>query len=180
MVREELARCGVPRRHAQKAELRRQPGWAGALGEAARLCARKGAVVALLGPRGTGKTQIAAELLRAAVADRRSVRYGTAVELFLDVRAAMGARNRTEADAVADWCRPSLLVIDELQERKGTGFEAGLLAAVVDRRYGALRDTVLVANADRAGFEALAGDGIVSRLNETGGIIRCDWPSFRG
>lgn len=183
LVRAELIRCGAPRRHVLRTELHRSEDrarWAETLGRARDRCDGRGAILALIGPRGTGKTQIAVEVMRLGAGARRAVRYAAAMDVFLDVRATMNGRGRSEADAVADWCRPSLLVIDEIQERKGSGFEAGLLTHIIDRRYGAMRDTILVANVEPAELARLVGDSAASRINETGGIIRCDWLSFRG
>ena len=75
------------------------------------------------------------EVLRDEAVARRTVRYAAAMDVFLDVRAAMNGRG-PEADAVADWCRPALLVIDEIQERKGSEFEAGLLTHIIRRHLG--------------------------------------------
>ncbi|MCC6354497.1 MAG: ATP-binding protein [Verrucomicrobiae bacterium] len=183
LVRAELIRCGAPRRHVSRGDLNRageRSRWAETLGRARERCDGRGAILALIGPRGTGKTQIAVEVLRLGAGARRTVRYAAAMDVFLDVRATMNGRGRSEADAVAEWCRPSLLVIDEIQERKGSGFEAGLLTHIIDRRYGAMRDTVIIANVELAELGRLVGDSAASRINETGGIIRCDWPSFRG
>jgi hypothetical protein len=38
---------------------------------------------------------------------------------------------------------------------------------------------VLVGNLTVAAFAEVVGDSIVSRMQETGGALVCDWPSYR-
>ncbi|MCC6356989.1 MAG: hypothetical protein IT577_24135, partial [Verrucomicrobiae bacterium] len=67
LVRAELIRCGAPRRHVSRGELNRageRSRWDETLGRARDRCDGRGAILALIGPRGTGKTQIAVEVLR--------------------------------------------------------------------------------------------------------------------
>jgi DNA replication protein DnaC len=147
-----------------------------------------GFLVALLGPRGTGKTQLAVDV---AVSRCRAMseqdehkgyiaRYCKAMEIFLEIRACYQSKDRCERDVVDFWCRFGLLVIDELQVRGDTSFEDKVLTHVCDRRYDAILDTILISNQSEADFRESVGPSIWSRLSEAGGFIVCDWPSFRG
>lgn len=165
-------------------------------------------LTALVGPRGTGKTQMAAELGREAfrlavavaptpassywgegwerryAADKRNqenvawaARWVNALDLFADLK----TRNIEvgESAALAKWARPALLVIDEIQERGDTEFESRMLTNLIDKRYGAMKDTLIIGNLDSGEFQKRVGASIVSRMIECGGISVCNWPSFR-
>lgn len=141
----------------------------------------EGILVALLGTRGGGKTQLGVELMFDVTANLRSARYVTAMEIFLDVKASYRKDSeKTEDEVVQSYCKPSLLILDEVHERGETPWEDRILTHIIDKRYrDGNRDTVLIANLDRVEFEKSMGKSVVSRLNETGGIIVCNWPSFR-
>ena len=138
----------------------------------------KGCLLALLGKRGTGKTQMAVELMRHTCVQGRSAKYTTAMRFFTAVKDSYKG-DTTESAVLKQYLKPCLLVIDEAQERGETGWEDRLLGSLVDSRYGAMRDTVLVSNLARREFERAIGSSIMSRMSETGGIIECNWPSFR-
>jgi hypothetical protein len=175
---EAWARADVPGRHAPCRDW--QPGpWMDAF---QRLCRLEGAgcLLALLGPRGTGKTQMAVELIRhhCATSDHPSALYVRAMDVFLDVKATYGT-DRQEREAIGRFLRPSLLVIDEAQERGDTAWEDRLLTYIIDVRYAERLDTLLLSNLTEQDFKAAIGSSIYSRLVETGGVIECCWPSFR-
>jgi len=54
-----------------------------------------------------------------------------------------------------------------------------MLTALIDYRYSQMRDTVIISNLKREAFTASMGASVVSRMIEAGGIIECNWPSFR-
>jgi DNA replication protein DnaC len=106
--------------------------------------------------------------------------YTTAMGLFLRIRATYGkGAGETEAEVIREISKIPLLVIDEIQERGGTAWEDRLLTHIIDKRYGAERATILIANLTEAGLADSIGDSITSRLFETGGIIELTGPSFR-
>lgn len=165
------AAAGVPRRHAEAlrsgAVQWDEPALA-ALEAAGTIVADNGLCV-MCGPRGTGKTQIAAELIRAMVWDRGgSAYYGLTVEVFDQIR----REERQDSDALWRKIRTaSLLVLDELQETRGTDWESWRLTTLLDSRYGALRPTVLLTNLDERGLVEFLPVSIRSRLNDGGGIV---------
>ena len=170
----------VPERHAGFNGGPASDGWGFKLGELkSRL--GSGMLVVLIGARGTGKTQMAVELIRKTTHDARepqSARYAKAMDLFLDVRATFNT-DADERDVVARYVGYGLLVLDELQVRGDTPFEDRMLTHVIDRRYDAELDTVLITNQSRNGLRESLGESIYSRIIETGGVVDCDWDSFR-
>lgn len=167
---------GAPGRHQERSEFRSDK-WQQALDG---LIARRGTgiLVALVGGRGTGKTQLATELIRAAISAGGTGRYTKMVDVYLSMRLA--AHNKgSEISVLERACVPDLLVLDELGNRGGTDWEDRLLTHLIDVRYDGGQDTVLISNQAESVFADGVGESIMSRLKETGGIIPCDWPSFR-
>ena len=89
--------------------------------------------VILVGPNGVGKTMIAKNLAHQAVLAGASVRFVTASEMLnsLAEQDSTSSLNRK----LALYCRPQLLVIDELGYLSYDARHADLLYEVVSRRY---------------------------------------------
>ena len=137
-----------------------------------------GGIVALLGRRGTGKTRMAAEAMRNFSPDKGS--YTTAMSLFLRIRASFGKTSKeSEEDVVAEMATTPLLILDEVQERGNTAWEDRILTHILDRRYGAMTPTIVIANLTETALAECLGESIISRLEETGGIIEIDGKSYR-
>jgi len=143
---------------------------------------RQGAIFAIVGPRGTGKTHLACALVHLfQTADPpRSPLYRRALEIFAEIKGtwAQGA-SRTEADIIAELQTAPLLVIDEVQVRSESAFENARLTTLIDSRYAELRPTILVSNLSPADMLDSLGDSVESRIIESGAIIEATWPSFR-
>ena len=147
-----------------------------------------GATVALIGPRGTGKTQLAACAVHAVcmgvkagqwIGELKIARYTTAINIFRAVNATFGSRDDTEASVIHGYTKPRLLVIDECHVRRGTESEGVVLTDLIDQRYGDRTDTILISNQTEPEFIKSIGSSVHDRLIETGGLIVCDWESYR-
>ena len=157
-----------------------QPGpWLDTFGQVRRrLADDAGCTIALLGPRGTGKTLIAAALIAdTSAATLNARRYYTAADLFDLLRDAMQTGRTVEAKR--DLCRLDLLVVDEAHERGGTSYEDRQLVGIVDHRYAHRRSTILAANSTAEAFAAAVGSSLMDRIREAGEIVMCSWPNFR-
>lgn len=156
---------------------------AGPWGERERsLCAMlgRGFLVALIGIRGNGKTQLGAELIRYVTSTAKPARYASATEFFMDVKASYrDTAAQAEREVVEGYRKPSLLVLDEAGQRAETEWENRLLFELINKRYADMRDTLLIANQSESEFLTSIGPSLASRMHESGGIIQCDWPSFR-
>lgn len=175
-----FSNCGLPSKHRRPVESR-SPQWSAKL-DALTPRLGTGFLVALLGPRGTGKTQLAAELIRKHVdsSNMPTPLYTRSCDIFLTIRESFRRDGPSEREQVVRFMRPSVLVIDEAHERSESDWENRLLNLIVDVRYGEERDTILISNERESSFRESIGPSIYSRLIETGGVIVCDWPSFRG
>lgn len=175
------AAARIPKRQAD-ASLRAEPEWMKAYTKCIETVLRKerrGSITVLIGNRGTGKTQIAVETIREGCIALYTARYARALDIFLEVRAAMKSEHQTEIDAIRTYLDPEILVIDEMQERGETAFEDRLLVNILDKRYTSMLDTILIANQAPEQFITAVGASIADRIRETGGIIECTWESFR-
>jgi len=89
--------------------------------------------VVLIGPNGVGKSMIAQNLAHRAVLDGHTVRFTTASAMLNELASqdgAMALRRR-----IQHYCRPDLLVIDEVGYLSYDNRHADLLFEVVTRRY---------------------------------------------
>ncbi|MEW6251247.1 MAG: ATP-binding protein [Planctomycetota bacterium] len=186
------SRTGIPPRHAARVEeLRHSAGpWAQVYGQL-RSRLDSGFIVGLIGSRGTGKTAVAACLCREVCEAHPAMEpayrltppalYVRAVDIFRRVRDTYRREcDETEADVIRALVAPRLLVIDEAHERGHSEFENRVLVEVIDRRYGEMdRDVLLIANMDKVAFAESVGNSIVSRMQECGRVVVCEWSSFR-
>lgn len=139
-----------------------------------------GFTIAIIGGRGTGKTQLGVEIIREAVKTQyNSAMYITAMEVFMAIRESYRKDGPTETSQIDKFARPKLLVLDEAHERSESDWENRLLTHLLDRRYRNMLDTLILSNHDHDGFRESMGQSIYSRLTETGGIMSADWPTFR-
>ena len=168
---------GFPDRYRTPWDRPTDSAWAGKLERIKARC-DQGGIVALIGPRGTGKTRIASEVARDLIRD--PARYSTAMEIFLKIRATYrkGA-TQSEQDVVTALTQTKLLVIDEIQERSESGWEDRLLTHIIDKRYGAMLPTIVIANLSKSELMKTLGESIASRLTETGSVVTIDGPSHR-
>lgn len=144
----------------------------------------RGGCVVLLGPRGTGKTQLAVEL--ALQAARRGLErfsgaqmYRVLGELFRDEKRTFGEREVRTLSPIDAASAVELLVLDEIQERFESAWEDRELTMLFDRRYRELKRTILIGNLTVADAPKKLPASMWSRLVECALVLECDWPSFR-
>lgn len=157
----------------------------------------RGAIIALIGPRGLGKTTIAAQIAideawrnyLSSIRESGAPHYGhviyrKAAKLIARYKPLFADFGSVETESLLEsldyLCRhQELLVIDELHDCDEQRMKLRVLTDLIDRRYSMQRDTILIANQTAQDFAATIGDSILSRLNEHGAILECSWPSFR-
>lgn len=143
-------------------------------------CLGTGFTIALVGTRGTGKTQMAVQLMLAATKKLSSARFCTAAEFFMEIKAAYRRDSElTEQCVLERYRKPRLLVIDEVGKRSESEWETTLLFELLNKRYGDMTDTLIIDNRTQAEFQAAIGPSLASRISESGGIIDFNWPTFR-
>jgi DNA replication protein DnaC len=152
-------------------------------------CAGVGAIVALVGPRGTGKTTIAAQIIRSRAESpdlppwERQPPYRKLADLTARFKALYADFGSIDIDRLRDarerYADISLHVIDEVHECEDQKFAHRVLTDLIDRCYAKRTDVILISNQTPEEFRASISDSIRSRLMEHGEIIECDWPTFR-
>jgi DNA replication protein DnaC len=148
-----------------------------------------GAIVVLVGPRGVGKTTIAAQLIIERACDASLTpaarqppyrKMSDVVALFKPLYSDYGSRNTEKLiQRREDYARFPLLVIDEIHECEEQKSKDRVMIDILDRRYAARNDTLLITNQTPREFEDDTDESIISRMREHGRIIECNWESFR-
>jgi len=185
-----LAASKIPPRFHYEITEWREPKQETVFRECQQALRRTGAIVALLGGRGLGKTTVAAQLIieRAWNAGlqpwERRPPYRKMTDLiakYKPIYADFGGINTEALVAARDWyCRfHPLVVIDELHECDDLRMKDRVLTDILDRRYANRVDTLLISNQTFDEFKQTTNDSVLSRLKEHGRIITCSWPSFR-
>ena len=140
----------------------------------------------ITGKTGTGKSHILQALALRACEQEWMVRYSRCVDLIDDIYA--GLADGSYERRMKKWCRPALLVIDDvgLGQLKRRGDEptaAHLLFTLLDRRHGNAT-TSLSSNIKLSAWGKYLGDAtlagsVLDRLAETSIRIDIDGPSYR-
>ena len=145
-----------------------------------RMLELKSSVIGLIGPRGNGKTHLAAGLINEFVKQGKPARYTKFTQMLIDIRETWRPdSHRTTTQAINTFVAPILLVIDEGQERSFTDNEQIWITDIVDRRYAEGRNTLLISNQNEEAFAANVGESVVSRIRHRGGLIQTDWMDLR-
>ena len=143
-----------------------------------------GGFAALIGPSGTGKTQLAT----AAMARHFFAQWGgnppafylTANDLFLKLRSAMTGTGLSEDVLFSVYKHCDFLILDEFGELSGTDYETRRLVDLIDFRYRNKLPMILVGNGSRETFSRRMGPSAVSRCHEVCVIIETHtWSNFR-
>lgn len=173
------------------------------MGKVENYLVNTGAIVALVGDRGLGKTTICAQiaikhlwedwessLSDNAITTCRTTSYRKLNNIVAKIKglyADFGSIRMEEMEMHRDFLcgnlpggGADLLIIDELNEAsEDSKFKDRVLADIADRRYAKKLDTVLITNQPADVFKATTNTSVLSRLNEHGDIIACEWESFR-
>lgn len=148
-----------------------------------------GAIVALIGPRGTGKSSIVAQIIidRAEASRERPqgfpapyTKMTDLINRFKPIYADFGSVAAERVTHQRDqFCGYSLRVIDELGECDEQRMKERVLVDILDRCYSGLTDTIIISNQTVEEFYGTTNSSILSRIAEHGEVIPCVWESFR-
>jgi len=140
----------------------------------------------ITGKTGTGKSHILQALAIAACSQEWMVRYARCVDLIDDLYA--GLADGSYARRMKKWCRPSLLVIDDvglgqLKRRDDEPTAAHMLFTLMDRRHDNVT-TAITSNIKLSAWGKYLGDAtlaaaVLDRLAATSIRIDIDGPSYR-
>lgn len=144
-----------------------------------------GTIIVLRGKSGTGKSQMAAELLYHGIDKDLSGLFITLTDLQLDVKATFNTA-LSEASVIKRLIKPDILVIDEFDwmPEKNTevtdNYWQSIIYHIVNKRYYDMKDTIMTSNKSLEDFNRTTIDPIKSRITETGYLVNTDnWTDFR-
>ena len=133
-----------------------------------------------LGGVGTGKTHLACAVLRCWIERSRSGLFKDCFDLLREIKATWDKTAvESEQGVLSQFSRVSLLVVDEVGVQFASQTERLLLTRLINRRYGAMRPTILVSNLPLSEFEEVVGERVVDRFREGGKVLVFDWESQR-
>lgn len=163
-------RCLVPNEQPEWTAVR--DGFAAMLGS--------GFIGALCGEQGSGKTQLGVELAKACCGKLRTTRFASAMDFFIALKKSYDPTDPdSESGILNRFAKPSLLVLDEMDERAETEWENRLLFHLINKRYNDMKDTFLISRRSKEELSLSLGKSVTSRIYETGGFKTAAWPSFR-
>jgi DNA replication protein DnaC len=177
-IQQLLNESKAPERQRQNRNLDRNGPW-GLIEKKILSKLGEGFFIGLIGTRGGGKTQLAVEAIRQCSRNLKRSRFCTATEFFIEIKSSYNAGDNSEKIVLDRFTKPQLLVIDEIGQRSESEWENRLLFELLNRRYNAVKDTRLISNQTVENFCQSLGPSLVSRMQETGGLIECNWPSYR-
>ena len=176
-MRDHLIKRGFPKRHVSKLCDMKGKGMEKAA-EFESKATGSDCMLLLCGDRGPGKTQMATYWASKV----KNSRYFRAHDLM---RAIRGEFSDVKQDAIeskqtmenAKSC--AFLVLDEYSELAGSEYDKRTLTNLLDHRYGDQKSTIIITNTPIKQAPEEVGRSAWSRFEETGGIIHCDWASYR-
>ena len=176
-MRDHLINRGFPKRHVSKLDDMNGKGMEKA-SEFETKATGSDCMLLLCGDRGPGKTQMATYWASKV----KNSRYFRAHDLM---RAIRGEFSDVKQDAIeskqtmenAKSC--AFLVLDEYSELAGSEYDKRTLTNLLDHRYGDQKSTIIITNTPIKQAPDEVGRSAWSRFEETGGIIHCDWASYR-
>lgn len=143
---------------------------------------QEGGSLVLTGGPGTGKTHLACAIGNAVMES------SLASVLFVPVSAMLRsiketyrkASERSEQQAINDFCEPDLLILDEVGVQVGSEHEKLLMFEVLNERYQHMLPTILISNLPPDDLEGFLGQRVMDRYRECGSVIAFNWASHRG
>jgi len=127
-----------------------------------RWLAQPGDGLFVSGPVGTGKTHLAAAIVRAAVEAKLKVIFLRCSDFYHEIRMSFSAVN--EAEVASRYQQAPLLVLDDMAAGSLSDFERREMLNLLDIRLNSLRPTVVTSN---LGLEKIAvemDERIASRM----------------
>ena len=129
----------------------------------------------LIGNAGTGKTHLAAGILR-----EFGGFYRTAPDVVEELRRAKSfTADSTEERIVKHYGHVPLLVLDEIGRGINAADEKYMIYQVLNARYNTRRPTVLISNFNKADFLAYIGVAAADRLVESAEVVEMNGTSYR-
>lgn len=130
---------------------------------------------------GTGKTHLACALLSMAKRDLgQSVQYLTVGDLFRKLRQSKNFKAAANESEVLEFYESfDLLVVDEVGNQSGSDAERVMLCDIINRRYAAMKPTIVISNLPHQALVEFLGVVAWERLLDGGVQLEFDGQSRR-
>lgn len=140
-----------------------------------------GTCMIFCGGVGTGKTHIAVGILKRVVGMKKTARFASVIDAVRSIKETYSRDSEiSEREALEEFLKPSLLVLDEVGAQFGTDAEKLILFQIINGRYERVLPTILISNLAKDLLSEFVGERVLDRLRENGGrLIAFDWASFR-
>jgi DNA replication protein DnaC len=114
---------------------------------------------------GTGKTHLAAAMVRSVVTSGKSIRFRRAAQLYQAIRDSYGQENVSEEEILCDYIDAPLLVLDDLGTASFSDHERRYTLEVLDRRLNEKRPTIITSNWTLEQIRDRMDERIASRMS---------------
>lgn len=118
----------------------------------------------LHGHVGTGKTYIAAALLRYDLSKQRATYFTSVQNLILKVKSTFNDIGESEYEAIRFYSTVDNLYLDDIGTEKLTEWVVTLLCTIIDNRSSNMLRTVITSNLNIKDLSVQLGDRITSRI----------------
>lgn len=142
----------------------------------------RGVSMTFCGTTGGGKTHLACSIANYVIKEHGATAlFVGVIEAIRRVKECYSKTSKiTEREAIANFTKPDLLILDEVGVQFGTQTEHMILTEIINKRYEEMRPTILISNLGTKTLEEALGDRIVDRMRENGGHwLVLAWESFR-
>lgn len=141
-----------------------------------------GVGIVLFGPRGTGKDHLAMAVARAVIMAGKDVTWRNGMDLYGDIRDAMGDDGQSESSMITKLVRPHLLYLSDPLPVVGplSAHQMNMLFRILDGRYSQRKPTLCTVNvASGTELDERMGPQNADRLKDGALAIYCNWSSYR-
>ncbi len=140
----------------------------------------RGTCLIFSGEPGTGKTHLACAIANAVIQQGSAALFTTVSDALRSIKRAYGDASMSELDAINALVEPRLMILDEVGMAYDTDHSKSLIFDLMNKRYEAMRPTILLTNLDAAALRQHLGDRVTDRLREGGGkFVSFNWTSHR-
>ena len=141
----------------------------------------RGTCLIFSGHAGTGKTHLACAIANELMGRGVSSLFTTVSDAMRAIKRTYdSSSSMTEAQAIASFVDPRLLILDEVGGSKGTDHELQLMFDIINKRYENCRPTIILTNLDPTALREHLGERVMDRLREGGGkLVIFGWNSHR-
>jgi DNA replication protein DnaC len=123
-----------------------------------KTCLGNGTSLVLCGRVGTGKTHVACGIANDILRQGFTAKYTTSYKAINAVKATYRNTDQTEAQVIAEFQRPDLLILDEVGIQFGTDAEKIIMYQIINSRYDEVKPIIIISNLDEEGLLKYIGE----------------------